>query len=189
MYSFFFQPEISSLSNFSLHSNSSAYQGLLLKPERELLCPPLPRPRFIRENVKIVDLCLLDLVDGCQQLGKRWNFSPKFQRYYLHFVKVSYDGMDRAHMSFPGLSVLQALAFSKEVTFSASSITLLPSTFFLWHCSHSNICYNLFIMASFFCLHLPTRLKTLQGQGYLSLFTSESPVLRMASLKKYLLNE
>lgn len=161
MYSFFFQPEISSLSNFSLHSNSSAYQGLWLKPERELLFSP----RFIRENVRIVDLCLLDLVDGCQQLRKRRNFSPEFQPYYLHFVQVSYDGMARAHMSFPGLSVLQALAFFKEVTFSASSITLLPSTFFLWHCSHSNICYNLFIMASYFvCISL-LDWKLCKGEG------------------------
>lgn len=35
MYLFCFQPEIPSLSTFSLHSNLSAYQGLLLKPEGE----------------------------------------------------------------------------------------------------------------------------------------------------------
>lgn len=66
---FCFQPEIPSLSTFSLHSNLSAYQSLLLKPEGELLvyyffsC-------FIRENVRIENFCLSDLVDGCQQLGK-----------------------------------------------------------------------------------------------------------------------
>lgn len=63
-----------------------------------------------------MDLCLLDLVDGCQQLGKWQNLSPKFQPYYLHFVQVSYDGMDRAHMSFPSLSVLQAFAFFKSLS-------------------------------------------------------------------------
>lgn len=34
---------------------------------------------FIRENTRIAGFCSLNLVDGCQQLGKRLNFSPEFQ--------------------------------------------------------------------------------------------------------------
>lgn len=70
---------------------------------------------FIRENIRIVDFCLLDLVDGCQQLGKRLNFSPEFQPHYLHFVQVSYDGIGKNHITFPVLGVLQALTFFKSL--------------------------------------------------------------------------
>lgn len=70
---------------------------------------------FIRENVRAVDFCLLDLVRGGEQLGKGLNFSPESQPYYSHLVHVSYGGMDRNHMTFQILSILQAFIFFKSL--------------------------------------------------------------------------
>lgn len=126
---------------------------------------------------------------GCMSaVRKRAEFLPEFQPYYLHLVQVSCDGMDSDHMSFPSLSVLQALIFFKSLSQPLPSrFSLL--LFFVCHCSHSHIWYNLFTKASsFVCISL-LDWKLCKGKGiYLSLFTSEFPVLTMASLKKYLLN-
>lgn len=145
---------------------------------------------FIRENVRIENFYLLDLVDGCQQLGKGPNFSPESQLYYLHFVQVCYDGMHRNHMTFQLLSILQALTFFKSLLSCHSSVS---STWQPLPCHFSILLFSvvLFLILTYCIIYLfwfpsflsvSTRMKTLQGQGYLPvLFNSVFPLLTMAS--------
>lgn len=150
---FCFQPEIPSLSTFSLHSNLSAYQGLLLKPEELFFFFSC----FIREIVRIENFYLLDLVDGCQQLGKGLIFSPESQPYYLHFVQLwCYDGMHRNHMTFQLLSILQALTFFK-------SLSVVTSQWALLSLSHPTSPFCFFLLSVFLLLRFKSSLFVLDN--------------------------
>lgn len=93
VYLFSFQPEIPSLSTFSLHSTSSAHQDLFLKLGGELFFPVLSE-RTLELWILFVELGVW--MSAC----------------YLHLlVQANCDGMDRNHMTFQILSILQALTF------------------------------------------------------------------------------